>query len=354
MDIFDDLFALELASNHQGDLERGKEIVRQHGAVARANGVRAAFKLQLRDVPTFVHPEFKSRQDIRYVQRTMSRILPTEDFRELARFIQDQGFILMATSFDEPSVAFACEIGCEILKVASSDINDIPLLECIAAIGKPVIASTGGASLEDMDWLVEFFDHRGIPLAVNHCVSLYPSEDGDLELNQLDFMRERYPFVTLGFSSHEYLDWRASIQIAYAKGARTFERHVDIETQDTKVSPYCSLPGQVDQWFKAWAQAKAMCGGPGTEKRVPSRREVEYLDALVRGCYATRDLPAGHVLEPDDIFLAIPLLQGQTSCREMVIGQPILEAVVKDKPITLASLGGGFTGAALQNRGLAS
>ena len=116
----------------------------------------------------------------------------------------------------------------------------------------------------------------------------------------------------------------------------------------------CSLPGQVDQWFKAWAQAKAMCGGPGTEKRVPSRREVEYLDALVRGCYATRDLPAGHVLEPDDIFLAIPLLQGQTSCREMVIGQPILEAVVKDKPITLASLGGGFTGAALQNRGLAS
>ena len=52
--------------------------------------------------------------------------------------------------------------------------------------------------------------------------------------------------------------------IAYAKGARTFERHVDIEGDGVKVSPYCSLPDQVDQWFKTFQRAKAMCGAPGT------------------------------------------------------------------------------------------
>ena len=354
MNPFENLFVLEIAQNHLGDLKRGKEIVRQHGAVVKAHGVRAAFKLQLRDVPNFIHPDFKGRKDIRYVAKTQATAMPEQDFRELAQFIQDQGFILMATAFDEASVAFAVDLDCDILKVASSDINDRPLLQAIARTHKPVIASTGGASLEDMDWLVSFFATANVRLAVNHCVSLYPSEDGDLELNQIDFLRKRYGALTIGFSSHEYRDWQASMFISYAKGARTWERHCDIESPGVTVSPYCSLPHQVAEWFRAFKQAKAMCGGPGDHKRVPSRREIEYLDALVRGCYARRDLPAGHILEPDDIFLAIPLLQGQTSCREMVIGQPILEPVGKDRPLNLSALGGGFTGAALQNRGLVS
>ena len=55
------------------------------------------------------------------------------------------------------------------------------------------------------------FGSRGIPLAINHCVSLYPSEDSEVELNQIDFLRERYPQLTIGYSTHEYHDWNSSV-----------------------------------------------------------------------------------------------------------------------------------------------
>ena len=58
---------------------------------------------------------------------------------------------------------------------------------------KPVIVSTGGACEEQIDATVEFFDNRGIPISINHCVSLYPSEDSELELSQIDYLAARYP-----------------------------------------------------------------------------------------------------------------------------------------------------------------
>src|SRR6266513_5598447 len=94
-----------------------------------------------------------------------------------------------------------------VLKIASSDLNDWMLIEKNAEAKKPVIVSTGGSSLKDIDDLVQFFDNRHIPLAINHCVSLYPSEDHELEMNQIDFLRDRYPDHIIGFSTHEYQDW---------------------------------------------------------------------------------------------------------------------------------------------------
>ena len=212
------------------------------------------------------------------------------------------------------------------------------LIEKIAAAKKPVIVSTGGSSLKDIDDLVQFFDNRRIPLAINHCVSLYPSEDHELEMNQIDFLRERYPEHVIGFSTHECHDWTSSMLIAYAKGARTFERHVDIDSDGVKVSPYCSLPDQVDQWFKTFHQAKAMCGAPGTQRRLLPRKEIEYLDALVRGVYAKADLPEGHILGDDDVYLAIPLQKGQISCRELMRGEVLLKPIRKDAPILIDAI----------------
>jgi len=244
----------------------------------------------------------------------------------------------MATPFDEASVDFAEDLELPILKIASSDINDWVLIERIAKTRKPVIVSTGGSSLKDVDDLVTFFERRSIPLAVNHCVSLYPSEDDQLQLNQIDFLINRYPGVTIGLSTHEYRDWTSSIQIAYAKGARTFERHIDIDADGIPVSPYCTLPNQCDTWFKAFQKAKVMCGGSGQTKRIPSRAEIEYLDALVRGVYAKHDLPAGHKLSDNDVFLAIPLLHGQLSCRELIAGELLSRSVSSGAPITIEDL----------------
>jgi N-acetylneuraminate synthase len=123
--------------------------------------------------------------------------------------------------------------------------------------------------------------------------------------------------------------------MAYAKGARTFERHVDIDRDGIPVSSYCSLPEQVDKWFKAFHKAKEMCGASGDSKRIPTEKEIQYLDALVRGVYAKSDLPQGHALTADDVYLAVPLLKGQISCRELISGEVLLQPCVKDKPIMI-------------------
>jgi sialic acid synthase SpsE len=334
-DIFEDLFVLEMANNHWGRLERGLKIVNQFGHVVRFNNVRAAIKLQFRDVDTFIHRDFVRRTDIRYIRKTLDTRMSKDDFAVLVKAIGNGSCIAMATPFDEKSVDLCLELGIPILKIASSDLNDWILLEKIAKARKPVIVSTGGSSVKDVDDLVTFFGNRGIPVAINHCVSIYPSEDRELEMNQIDYLRARYPSHTIGFSTHEHSDWRSSMLIAYAKGARTFERHIDIESDGIPVSPYCSKPEQVDAWFKAFHKAKEMCGAPGTQKRIPPLKEIQYLDSLVRGVYVRRDLPPGHLLQDEDVYLAIPLLKGQISCRELMRGEVLLHGLRKDQPILI-------------------
>ena len=326
-DIFEDLFVLELANNHWGSVERGLKIITEYSRIVRFNNVRAAIKLQFRDVDHFIHRDFRDRTDIRYIKKTIDTRLTADQYGTLVDATRKAGCVTMASPFDEASVDLCQELGVQIIKIASSDGNDWVLIEKIATARKPVVVSTGGFSLKDLDDLVTFFENRNIPLSINHCVSLYPSENGDLQLNQIDFLRRRYPNHTIGFSTHEYRDWTTSITIAYAKGARTFERHIDIEDGGITVSPYCSLPDQIDTWFKAWKTAKEMSGPSGETWKVSSRAEIEYLDSLVRGVYAARDLPAGHALQDDDIYLAIPLQRGQISCRELMRGEVVMKNV---------------------------
>jgi N-acetylneuraminate synthase len=337
-DVFDELFVLEMANNHWGSLERGKRIVNDFSRIVRYNNVRAAIKLQFRDVDNFIHPNAKDRTDLRYVKKTLDTKMSRADFAELVEYIRASNCIPMATPFDERSVDLCVELNLPIVKLASSDINDWVLIERIAKTKKPVIASTGGSSLKDMDDLVTFFENRRIPLALNHCVSLYPSEDSDLQLNQIDFLRNRYPDLTIGLSTHEHNDWTSSITIAYAKGARTFERHIDIEADGIPVSPYCTLPEQCDTWFRAFNKAKEMCGASGVQKRIPSNEEIAYLDGLVRGVYAARRLEPGHKLREGDYFMAIPLLQGQLSCRELIEGETITQPIAEGQPLMLDAM----------------
>jgi sialic acid synthase SpsE len=334
-DIFEELFVLEMANNHWGRVERGLKIVSTFAQVVRFNNVRAAIKLQFRDVDTFVHKDFARRTDIRYISKTVETRMPDEDFATLVKAIRQAGCIPMATPFDERSVDLCCQLGIPIIKIASSDLADWMLLEKIAKAKRPVIVSTGGSSLKDLDDLVTFFQNRNIPMAINHCVSLYPSEDRELEMNQIDFLRSRYPSHTIGFSTHEHSDWHSSMLIAYAKGARTFERHIDIEADGIAVSSYCSLPAQADTWFRAFHKAKEMCGAPGSQKRLSPAKEIQYLDSLVRGVYARRDLPEGHVLEDEDVYLAVPLLQGQISCRELMRGEVLTHALQADEAVMI-------------------
>jgi len=344
--LFENLFILELANNHWGRIERGLKIVRDHAAIVRYNNVKAAIKLQFRDVDEFIHPDFKGNTELRYVKKTEDTKLSKADFARMVEEIRNLSCIPMATPFDEKSVDLCVEFDMPIIKLASSDMNDWALIEKIASTRRATIASTGGASEKDLDDLVSFFEKRNIPLALNHCVSLYPSEDGELFLDQIDYLRSRYPGHVIGLSTHEYHDWQSSMLISYGKGARTWERHIDIQYEGVPVSNYCSLPEQCDTWFKAFHKAKEMCGGVNDSRRVITRKETEYLNALVRGAYARKDLEPGYVFTKEaferDFFLAIPLHKGQLSCREVINGETLVQPIKANERLTIDHVDGPY------------
>ncbi len=359
--IFENLFVLEAANNHWGDLARGKKIIQEFATVVRYNDIKAAIKFQFRDVENFVHEEFKGNQELRYIKKTEATRMTRDQYAELAQSVVRAGCIPMATPFDEASVELCDFLNLPIIKIASSDINDWSLLEAIASTKRPVIASSGGASEKSLDNLVTFFENRNIPLALNHCVSLYPSEDNQLELSQIDYLKQRYPNHVIGFSSHEYHDWHSSMYISFAKGARTWERHIDIEYNDVPVSSYCSLPYQIDEWFKAFKKAQEMCGNSSESRRIVSREETSYLDALVRGVYAKRTLPKGYVVDHSNISrdfqLAVPLRKGQLSTRELLNGLELTSDIVAGEALTINHIGGPYGNnrelrRIIENRGL--
>ncbi|SFB92029.1 NeuB family protein [Brevinema andersonii] len=110
---------------------------------------------------------------------------------------------------------------------------------------------------------------------VNHCVSIYPLEKFELKLNQIDFLKNHYPDLVVGFSTHECnADIKGAMLIAYAKGARTFERHVDLDYDGIQLSPYNSLPSDFDNWGQRVEKSKEDMWSSGTQKRVPSKKKL--------------------------------------------------------------------------------
>ena len=354
-EIFKDLFVLELANNHWGSLERGKSIVRQFAKVVKENNVKAAIKLQFRDVDNFIHASYKKEgkgkelgslpKRSRYIQKTSKTKLSLDEIKELVEYIRKHDCIPMSTPFDELSVDWCVDLNLPVIKVASSDINDWILLNKIASTNKPVIISTGGANDKQIDDVIKFFMNRDIPIAINHCVSKYPSEDTELELNQIDYLKEKYPDLVIGLSTHEYHDWHSSMYISYAKGARTWERHIDIPYpeghEQKEVSKYCSLPHQVDEWFKSFNKAKVMCGTSKSERRVIDEKESHYLESLYRGLYLKEDLTKGTKLKLEHFYSAIPYQKeiGHITSRQYFDeGFVLNKDMKKDSPLTKSDI----------------
>jgi N-acetylneuraminate synthase len=304
-----DLFIYDLANNHQGDFEHACNIVREVARVNRAAGVRGAIKFQFRHLDTFIHPEFKNRMDMKYVKRFTETRFALESFAALAKLIRDSGLHTMCTPFDEESVDIICDMGLDVIKVASCSADDRPLLEKIARVNKPVVVSTAGLRIEEIDWLVNFLESEDVNFALMHCVAEYPTPDERLQLNQIEQMMRRYARVPIGWSTHENQDNFNAIQIAYALGGRLFERHVGLNTGKYQLNNYSSTPAQLEKWLAAYKSAKAMLGA---FERVPSSElERSTLHELKRGVYARRAVAKGQALNREDVFFAMPVNGGQ-------------------------------------------
>ena len=312
---FENLVILEMANNHMGDVGHGIELIRALKAAVAGRPFRFAVKFQYRDLDTLIHPDFRSRTDIKYIKRFTETRLSEEQFLELKREVEACGFIPLCTPFDENSVDMVEKHGYSMVKVASCSFSDWPLLERIARTGKPVIASTAGATLEDIDNVVSFFEHRNIPLCLMHCVGSYPTPDAELEMDQIDFFRARYPEISVGFSTHEDPANFVPVAIAVAKGAEVLERHVGLPTGKYSINGYSSTPEQVSKWLDAAAAAIAMCGKAGVRRSI-SQKEHDDLRGLQRGLFASVPIARGTKITADRIFFAMPNQPGQFIANE--------------------------------------
>ncbi|MFN3152558.1 N-acetylneuraminate synthase family protein [Bremerella sp.] len=329
---FNGLFVLDLANNHQGDLEHATNIIRAMGEVAGENGVRAALKFQFRHLDTFIHPDHTAGSSNKHVDRFLSTRMTNQQFARLADEVRNSGMITMATPFDEESVDLASDLDIDILKVASCSATDWPLMERIAEANKPVIFSTGGLTMKQIDALVSFFDHRRVRCAIMHCVSIYPTPKEHLHLNQITALKRRYPDKVIGFSTHEEPDETSPAHIAIGLGAGMLERHVGIETDTIKLNKYSSTPAQVDRWMKAAIEARQICGS--LERVPPQPEETEALRSLMRGVYLRRPIAKGQLITRDDVYFAIPLNEGQLTSGQWVEGIVSTADLDKDQALT--------------------
>ena len=311
------LFVFEMANNHQGQADHGLRIISEMGQIAGRHGIRAAVKLQYRDLDTFIHPDYVGRTDIKHIPRFFSTRLSTPDFRRLVSATRHAGLLTMVTPFDEVSVDVALEHEVDILKVASCSATDWPLLEAIATAGKPVICSTGGKSIHDIDKVVSFFDHRCVKdLALLHCVGLYPTPNPQVQMRFMQRMRKRFRKLPVGYSGHEAPDNLDVVKAAVALGARILERHVGVPREGSPLNAYSMDPAQTAAWVEAALRMREICGS-GRDKAIPPE-EIQSLHQLTRGTYARRRIKAGEALGPDDVFFAMPCQEGQTTSGEFV------------------------------------
>jgi N-acetylneuraminate synthase len=306
---FQDLFVFDLANNHQGSVDHGLSIIEGVGKVARDHGIRAGCKFQFRQLDSFIHPSQREGSDNKHIPRFLSTRLSNDQFGILHKSVSDAGMLTICTAFDEESVDVITDMGFDILKVASCSAKDWPLLEKVANSGLPVIFSTGGLPIKGIDDLVSFFDHRGVDYAIMHCVSIYPIPDDKFALNQIDVLRTRYPERIIGWSTHENPNDTVPVQIAVAKGARMFERHVGVETETIKLNAYSSTPEQLDKWIAAYKLASILCGSD--RERVASVEELNSIDSLRRGVYAKTNIKKETIIRRDQVYFAMPYIEGQ-------------------------------------------
>ena len=311
------LITFEMANNHMGDLAHGERVIRDFAVLAKKfPELSFAFKLQYRNLDTFIHPAVRDRQDIRHVKRFSETRLTRTELDRLIEVIKNEGFTSMVTPFDEDSVSVIEQQGVDIIKVASCSFNDWPLLERIAKTDKPIIASTAGASLASLDAVISFLMHRNKDFAILHCVAEYPAADDHMQLNQIDFIKNRYPSLRVGFSTHEDPQNSEAVKLAVAKGADIFEKHVGVSTGRYSLNAYSASPEQVEVWLNSIRYSLGVCGHGGNARAPINQVEQDSLLALRRGVFAVRTIEAGALIGRDDVYFAFPPEPGQVTAND--------------------------------------
>ena len=299
------LFICDLANNHYGDVSHAKKVIDGIASVKQRTGAKLALKFQFRALETYIHPDFKERMDLKFINRFATTRLSNEQYKELVEYARKNNLLVISTPFDEVSVNLCLELNLDYIKIASASSNDYPLIRKIVSAGRPVIASTAGLRLDEVDSLVARLLNKVPDLILMHCVAIYPSEDSELKLSQIKLFQERYKGVKIGFSTHERRDATLPVIISTALGAKALERHVGIKSEKYPLNEYSSEPEDIYSWIKEHRVANGVLGP--TERAPFKEVEVDTLNDLKRGIYARVPIKPGVKIDELNTFFAFPL-----------------------------------------------
>ena len=294
----------EIGHNHQGSLDKARELFRE----AKQAGAHAV-KLQKRDNRgLYTRAAFEKPYDNEnsfgptYGEHREFLEFGREQYAQLQAYAKELSVDFFATAFDFTSADFLESLNVPAYKMASGDLKSIPLLKHVASFGKPMIVSTGGAEIEDVQRAYDAILPINPQLAILQCTAGYPAAFEELDLRVISTYRERFPDAVIGFSSHD--NGIAMPVAAYMLGASIVEKHFTLNRAMKGTDHAFSLEPvglrkmvrDLDRTFKAM--------GDGTKKVYDSERAP--IAKMGKSLVVARNLPSGHVLSAKDIVMKSP------------------------------------------------
>lgn len=294
----------EIGHNHQGDLEQCKRMF----DTAKQCGANAV-KLQKRDNRTlYTKAMYDSPYDNRnsyaptYGAHREALEFNREQYVELIAHAKKIGITFFSTAFDIPSADFLADLDVPGYKIASGDLTNIALLRHVAKIGKPMIISTGGATMDDVVRAYRTIMPINPQLCILQCTSGYPAEVEELNLKVIESFRQRFPDVVIGLSSHD--NGIAMALVGYVMGALVVEKHFTLNRAAKGTDHAFSLtPEGLHRMIRDLRRSHQALGD-GVKRCYES--EVAPLKKMQKKLVAARDLPAGHVLAESDVAIKSP------------------------------------------------
>ena len=325
----------EAGSNHNRDLDTAYALID-----AAADAGADAVKFQ-----TYTAEGLYSRHtpDMRYLKQQglvgegesvfdlIKRIeIPWEWHAGLARHAADRGIAFFSTPFEEAAVDLLEEVGVPAYKIASYEVNHLPLLERAARTGKPLIVSTGMASLGDIERALDTANAAGAnDMLLLHCAINYPPRFEDLNLRAITTLADAFR-IPIGWSDHT-MGHTADV-VAVTLGACAVEKHFTLtRNQPGPDHPFALEPGELGAMVQAIRETEAALGS--SVKRV-TEAETEMFKLGRRSLVAARDIPAGGELTRDDLAVKRPGFGIPVHAMEEVVGRHAARDLERDQVLT--------------------
>ena len=328
----------EIGHNHQGNLETAMEMIRvasSCGADAvkfqkrnnRQLFTRAAYDKPYEHANSYGTTYGKHREFLEF---------GWAEYQELKTYAGEIGITLLATAFDFSSADFLSRLDIPAFKIASGDLKNIPLLTHIAAFQKPMIISTGGGAMEDVNRAFDAVMPINRQLCLLQCTAGYPAEFEELNLRVITTYRERFPGVTVGLSSHD--NGIAMPVAAYMLGARVVEKHFTLNHTWKGTDHVFSLePTGFRKMVRDLRRVRVAIGDGA--KRVHDS-EIAPITKMGKKLVAARYLPPGYTIRQEDLAIKSPGDGLQPYDIDKVIGRVTSKAMQEDEDISFEVLNG--------------